>query len=109
MTKRMHLNWKGDACAREVREAAAYGINETLKRSVISAKQNHPGWQNRTANAEGSIRVQDVANAANLLGRWGSIGVKYMRRLEYEHGAALRNSADVNYPQLNDIIKGRLP
>lgn len=101
-------NWRGREVAASVRRAAAAGINEVLAEAVGEAKGNHPGWQNRTANAEGSIRVVDVATGAALVGRWGSVGVVYMRRLEFEHGSALRNAAGVKYATLGAAIRRRI-
>ncbi len=101
------FDWRGAQVSAAVKRATAAGINDVLAQSVAQAKGNHPGWSNRTGNAEGSIRVVDVANGAHLVGVWGSIGVVYMRRLEFEHGAALRTAADATYPNLSAAIRRR--
>lgn len=102
--------WRGDEVRAKVHRASAAAINEVLADAVAQAKGNHPGWQNRTANAEGSIRVVDTAAAqgARMVGRWGSVGVVYFRRLEFEHGGALRGAADVTYPGLAPAIRRRM-
>lgn len=100
--------WRGREVAEAVKRASAAGINEVIADCIGEAKGNHPGWQNRTANAEGSIRVIDVATGAQLVGRWGSVGVVYMRRLEFEHGSALRNAAGVKYATLGAAIRRRI-
>jgi len=102
------IDWRGRQVQQHVVAASAAGINDVLARSVGEAKGSHPGWRNRSGNAEGSIRVIDVATGASLVGRWGSVGVVYMRRLEFEHGAALRSAADVTYPTLSAAIRRRL-
>ncbi len=102
------FNWKGKQVAQRVRQASADGINETLALCVHHGKDNHPGWNNQTGNAEGSIRVVDVAEAATLIGRWGSVGVVYFRRLELLHGRALLSTADVLYGELAGNIRRRL-
>lgn len=93
-----------------VQRAAVAGINETLAAAVVEAKHNHGGWSNRTGTAEGSIRITQAAavRGAQIVGRWGSEGVAYMRALEFLHGAALRNAADATYGQLQDRIRRRL-
>jgi hypothetical protein len=108
--KGYRMDWKGRAVAAKVKRAAVLGINETMAEAVIYAKFNHPGWKNRTATAEGSIRIQAFAavQGAHIVGRWGSTGVEYMRGLEFLHGSALRNSADVNYRSLQGHIQRRI-
>ena len=72
----------------------------------IDAKNDHPGWKNRTGNAEGSIRTVDKAKGdfRGAVGRWGSTGVNYMLMLELKRGSALRMAAQANYPDLNRRI-----
>lgn len=104
------FNWKGAQVVRRVQAAAVAGVNETLGECVSEAKANHPGWVNRTTNAEGSIRVVQFAAlaGAQIVGRWGSEGVAYMVYLEYLHGSALRSAADALYPTLATRIKRRI-
>ena len=105
-----HVNWKGKAVVDKIRRAAAAGINETLAECVAQAKNDHPGWNNVTTTAEGSIRVQQpaAAGAAELAGSWGSVGVDYFIHLEYFYGHALHNAADTMYRTLNDRIRRRI-
>lgn len=104
------MEWRGQVVAAKVRKAAAIGINETLGQSVTTAKSSHGGWQNRTGTAEGSIRITTFAavEGAHIVGRWGSIGVEYMRALEYLHGSALRGAADQTYGGLAEAIRRRI-
>lgn len=98
--------WRGNEMLRKIQEAERYGIDKTMADCVIAAKSNHPGWQNRTGTAEGSIRVVEFAHEdqAGLVGTWGSVDVNYMIWLELNHGSALRNAADANYPKLRGYI-----
>lgn len=107
---RVRVKWRGDDVFKRVLEATEDGINIIMGRAVMEAKQNHPGWQNRTATAEGSIRVQQDAQARghSIAGEWGSVAVAYMGVLEFNHGSALRNAADTTYPGLADAIRSRL-
>lgn len=108
--KGYRMEWRGQVVAAKVKQAAVIGINETLAACVILAKSSHPGWQNRTGTAEGSIRITSMAafEGAHIVGRWGSEGVEYMRYLEYLHGAALRSAADVEYRELQERIRRRV-
>lgn len=94
--------WLGDAVLAKTRKAARDGVNITMSQAIITTKDNHPGWVNQTGNAEGSIQILEQAKQVGdgAQGEWGSIGVNYMIWLELNHGAALRNSAAVNYPSL---------
>ena len=100
--------WFGPQVVARTRRAAKNGVNKTMAESAIVAKGNHPGWINQTGNAEGSIQILQQAKQVGdgAQGEWGSIGVNYMIWLELNHGAALRNSAAVNYPNLAKNIKG---
>lgn len=104
------VNWRGKAVAAALRKAAAEAINETVAACVVYAKSNHAGWENVTATAEGSIRVIRPANtgASKPAAEWGSMAVIYMRKLEFEHGSALRTAAQVEYPKLPERMKARL-
>lgn len=100
--------WFGPQVVLKTRAAARNGVNKTMAESVVTGKNNHGGWINQTGNAEGSIQILEQAKQVGdgAQGEWGSIGVKYMIWLELNHGAALRNSAAVNYPNLAKNIKG---
>ncbi len=107
----MSFRWNGDKVKRKARRAAKDAINETIAEAVRHAKQNHPGWKNRTGTAEGSIRVIEFAHREGnrTVGLWGSIGVDYMIWLELKHGAALRSAGDATYPKLADHIRRAMP
>lgn len=104
------ITWRGDEVVRAVEQAAKLGIDQTMSACVIDAKQNHPGWKNRTGAAEGSMRMIEQAKGqgSQIVGKWGSIGIVYMLFLEFIHGSALRTSADRNYPTLMGRIKANL-
>ncbi len=103
----MALKWYGDEIKRKFQRAAETGINKTMADAVTHFKGNHPGWQNRTTTAEGSVRIQQSAKSEGnrIVGRWGSIGVDYMIWLELKHGSALRSAGDATYPKLIDRIR----
>jgi len=107
MVKSGLVSWNGDRLKAKAIEAAKRGINKTLATAVIHAKQNHPGWRNVTGLAEGSIDVTQFAEqqGKRVIGQWGSRNVAYMLSLEFLRGAALRNAADVTYPQLPQNIQ----
>ena len=104
------LNWNGDAVKAKVIAAAIKGVDKTMAEAVVDAKRNHPGWQNRTGTAEGSINVVAFAqeDGPHVRGTWGSADVNYMIFLELKHGSALRGAADRNYPKLKDHIRGAM-
>lgn len=104
------VNWKGEAVKLRIRTASAAAVNQTMAWAALEAKQNHPGWVYRTGTAERSIQIQNPAavTGARIVGQWGSVGVNYMRALEFKHGAALRTAADTTYPKLAGEIRRRL-
>ena len=106
----MSLDWRGDIVLGHVLRAAERGVNKTMAKCVMQAKQNHPGWQNRTVTAEGSVRIINYAETktARTFGTWGSLGVEYVYGLEIYHGSFLRRAADVVYPSLTSAIKESL-
>lgn len=108
--KRSDVNWRGKQVALALRMAAAHAVNETAAACVKHAKSNHQGWQNRSGTAEGSIRVIRTAQpgSSKPSALWGSMAVVYMRRLEFEHGSALRNAAQIEYANLPQRMKARI-
>ncbi len=101
-----HVNWKGPEVARRLAAASERAVDDTMAACTIDAKNSHPGWRNRTGNAEGSIRITDPAkrDRRGVVGRWGSLGVIYMFMLEIKKGSALRMAAQANYPSLQGRI-----
>ena len=108
--KAFNLKWHADQVMARINKATAAGINETMGEAVHEAKANHPGWQNRTGTAEGSVKILGFANAKQgvIEGRWGSLGVEYVEQLEFWHGAFLRSAADATYGTLKTRINRRL-
>ena len=100
------LKWRGPEIIAKVGVAAIKGVNQTMSACVIQAKQNHPGWNNRTGKAEGSVRIVRFAATSGLavIGLWGSQNVNYVIWLELKHGSYLRNAASVEYPKLAGLI-----
>ncbi len=107
----MSLDWEGEAVLARVNAAARFGVDRTIAKAVVHAKLNHPGWNNVTGLAEGSIRATQFATQVSpdrVVGRWGSVEANYMIWLELKHGAALRSAAAVVYPGLADEIREAL-
>ena len=100
------LKWYGGRVRDQVIAAAMKGVNRTMSECVIEAKNSHPGWNNITGTAEGSIRIQQFAKqeGREVFGLWGSVNVVYFKWLELYHGAALRTAADRIYPRLRSYI-----
>ena len=103
------ISWRGDDLARKLQTAARWGIDKTMSECVTEAKDNHPGWIYRSGLAEGSIRIVEEATTFDrrTVGKWGSTGVDYMKKLEYDYGSALRNATVKLYPGLPTHIKTR--
>lgn len=117
------FSWKGREVAAKYRRVAATSLNQVAAHCVVTAKDRHqnlpgapmtktqapyvPGWTNRSGQAEGSIQVLEPASEALLSVLWGSRGIVYMKRLEFEHGGALRYSASLEYPKLKAMIVER--
>ena len=103
MTK---LIWHGDEIFRMIEKSSEKGVNKVMAESVISAKQSHPGWKNRTGTAEGSVRIVKFSEkkGTTVSGTWGSADVAYTWWLELKHGSFLRMSASRNYGNLGKYI-----
>lgn len=103
------VHWRGKQLAAGMRKAVRDEVNNTGKQAVQHAKANHEGWVYRSGNAERSIRIQEPARfeGTKCVLRWGSVGIVYFRRLEYEHGGALRNAAAATYRGLPGRIRAR--
>lgn len=102
---RKDVNWRGKHVAANVRRAAAHALNDMGGELVREAKANHPGWRNQTGAAEGSIRLIQTATEGALQVIWGSVQIIYMRRLEFEHGGALRGAQQKLATQRNLTAK----
>ena len=107
----MTLEWNGAAHKKKLTKAAIKGVNRTLKEAVQQAKENHPGWSNRSGKAEQSIKVvksAEVDSKNEVSGLWGSTEIFYMRWLEHTKGSALRQAGDDIYKRLGKNIKAHL-
>lgn len=104
------INWRGKQVTDEMRDAAAWSINETMNDCLKHFKRasGHPGWNNITFNAQNSVKITKNAGRNDLVGEWGSTGVNYFMYLEKNHGNALQNTADLIYPRLVDHYRNRL-
>ena len=100
------FTWRGAQVRARLYRAAVAGVDDTTAATAIQAKGNHPGWQNRTGTAEGSIRSEPARQQGNRVrGRVGSFDVDYFIWLELKHGSALRNAADLVFPTLPSRIR----
>ncbi len=101
-------SWNGHKVEAAIRNRAVRAVARTMADAVNHAKENHPGWENRTGTAEGSIRITHAADRQGnaIVGRWGSQGVEYMLKLELFYGGALRKAGDAQYPSLKRYLKG---
>lgn len=109
MPKGFEMNWRGPEVQKKMQNACRSALNTIAATCVRWAKveSNHGGWVNITGRASGSVQVIQPATLGNLYVQWGSRGVEYFRRLEFEHGAVLRTSAAQNYDDLDDEIRRR--
>ena len=89
--------------------------NDTLAASVISAKQNHPGWKNVTGTAEGSIAMQPMEKISptRYRGLFGSFDVFYFKFLElgtrFIHADfTLRRAADAEFPRVGKRVQSHM-
>lgn len=100
---RSRLYWLGDKVQKRVEAAAVRAVDRTTEAAADYARNNHPGWKNVSGTAEASIGVAP----ARVLGRrirgsvrGGGGEAFYLLILEVKKGAALRTSADVNFPDV---------
>lgn len=100
---------------RHVDGALLASIDDTTAAAAIFAKQNHPGWENRTGTAEGSIRPEPARKVGpgRYRGRFGSFDVAYFIWLEigtrFRSGDhTIQRAADAEFPKVGARIKARL-
>lgn len=124
----MALKWRGRQVKRLAVKAAVAGINATMSAAILHAKSDHGAgahavrrFETRTGEAERSIRIVEAARRvlSAVVGRWGSVGLNYPRRLELgfqgQDSAGrvvdapaypfLQPAADVEYPKLAGRIR----
>jgi hypothetical protein len=104
---RSYLDWLGDKLEKRVEGASKRAIDHTTEATAEYARANHPGWKNVTGTAEASIgtnpaRLQKRQIRGNVTGGEGD--AFHLLILEVKNGSALRNAADVNFPD----VAGRL-
>jgi hypothetical protein len=99
---------------RRLDSAILAAMDDTTAAAAISAKQNHPGWRNRTGTAEGSLRMEPARRHGRIFrGLFGSFDVAYFIWLEIgargrpgDH--TLRRAADAEFPKLGARLRARL-
>lgn len=105
------LDWKGKDVSDKTWAAVQYAMNDTTAAAAIFAKQNHPGWQNRTGTAEGSIRGDPARREGDrMIALFGSFDVNYFIWLEIgtrfrEGDHTLVRAADAEFPKLPERIR----
>ena len=107
----MSLTWNGDALIRKMNNAAKFGIDLTMSKAIIEAKeQYYPGHGLILAVLQGSIRMQPAEiRGPIVIGSWGSFSVAYAIHVEQGTGTRpgqgqLRGAADHQYP----LLAGRI-
>lgn len=114
----MSLKWNGDQILSRMDHAQRNAVNNVMGNCIRWAKQNHGrigppnasrggiGWQNKSTDAEGSIQLVQAAvrDGQGWTGQWGSRGVIYFAKLEFEHGGVLRAAAKLGYPTLDKEV-----
>ncbi len=138
------INWRGGEIKRKAAKAAMLGIDATMAAAAIHAKSNHGAgatsgpvrdvagkfvkgsggrarFQTRSSELERSIRISKPArrDRRGVVGRWGSIGIIYARRIELGFQGKdsagrvvdapafpfLRPAAEAEYPKLAKRIR----
>ena len=101
------LYWLGDEIQSRVQGASKRAINRTTEATVAHFRANHPGWRNVTGTAEGSVRSVPARLQKRRI-RGGVAGGEgdafYLLILEVKKGSALRNAADVEFPNVQDRL-----
>lgn len=105
---RSYLDWLGPDIEHRVEQASIRAIDRTTLNAAEYARQNHPGWKNRTGQAEASIdyvpaRLQKRRIRGNVTG--GDERAYYFQIIEVKNGAALRNAGDVIFPELGQTLE----
>lgn len=100
---RGYLDWLGPDLEHRVEQASIRAIDRTTLNAAEYARQNHPGWKNRTGQAEASIdnvpaRLQKRRIRGNVTA--GDERAWYFNILEVKHGSALRTAGDVIFPDV---------
>jgi hypothetical protein len=105
------VEWNGDSVAERVRRASLIGVNRTMGKCIVTAKELvHVD----TSTLQGSIRSEPARETASgATGTWGSFDVNYalwQEVLPSERGgkAYLRPAADTHYRELGNEIRGAL-
>lgn len=108
------FEWRGPQVKGAMERAIPKAMDDTTAAASIRAKQNHPGWRNRTGIAEGSIRGEPARRAPEgWLALFGSFGVDYFIWLEIgARGRAgdhtIGRAADVEFPKLPGRVREHL-
>lgn len=109
----MSLTWNGDKVIEKVQKACRYGIDKTMAKCIVAAKDNYyPGHGFVTGALQGSIRMKPAVTKSNgeTVGEWGSFSINYAERIERGTGKTdgqgqLQGAADHYYPKLAEYVK----
>ena len=108
----MSLIWNGDAVIKEMTLATRKGIDETMGKCVVMAKnQLYPGHGWEHGWLHGSLKMEPSAmRGTHVVGTWGSFDIDYALYIEQGNGRFsgynyLRSSADFEYPKLAGRIR----
>jgi hypothetical protein len=104
------LDWHGEDVSERTGEAVQAAMNDTTAAAAIFSKGNHPGWNNVTGTAEGSIRGDPARKDGDVWrALFGSFDVNYFIWLEigtrfHEGDNTIRRGADAEFPKLAERI-----
>ena len=104
------FNWNGGKIQKKFLDASRRGVDLTMARCVVAAKQ-HPPLPVVTGTAQGSIQFRPSRIVRKgVVGVWGSFQVDYFIWLEIgargrPGGFYLRRAADQFYPSLRATIR----
>lgn len=103
----MSLKWNGEAVQRKAIDAAQFGIDLTMSKAVVLAKQDlYPGHGFQFGVLQGSLQMRSaVVSGGVVIGTWGSFTVEYAAAVEIGTGSRpglgyLQGAADREYPKL---------
>lgn len=117
----MAVNWKGDELKAKVQRASMLAVDATMAAAIIHAKSNHGigahaarRFITHTGELERSTRIIRHARreATGVVGRWGTQGVAYARRIELGFqgkDSAGRSVKAPAYPYLRPAAQAEYP
>ena len=118
----MSLEWHGQKVKQKVATASKAGVNATMQAAIIHARGSHGAgshvtsrFESHTGELERSLRIvmsATVTTSGVVVGRWGSMGVNYARRIElgFQGKDSLgRTFNQPNYPFLRPAASAEYP